>query len=95
MSTATAVLDTERLVAELRDDGVPEVKAYAIARLLADVQAYALARLLADVRYPGFDHEIAHQDLVMVGFTSARADELIKGAVRGSAGPPSRSWWHR
>ena len=32
MSTATAVLDTERLVAELRKDGVPEVKAYAIAR---------------------------------------------------------------
>ena len=83
MSIATTALDTDRAVEQMRKDGVP------------DVQAYALARLLADVRYPGFDHEIAHQDLVMVGFTSARADELIKGAVRGSAGPPSRSWWHR
>ena len=83
MSTATDALNVTSLVERMCHDGVP------------DVQAYALARLLADVRYPGFDHEIAHQDLVMVGFTSARADELIKGAVCGSAGPPSRSWWHR
>jgi hypothetical protein len=82
MSPATNILNANRLVEQLCHDGVPEA------------QAYALARLAADVRHPGFDREIAHQDLVMVGFTSERADELIKGAVRGSAG--SRPWWwHR
>jgi hypothetical protein len=82
MSPATDVLNVTSLVEQLCDDGVPEA------------QAYALVRLTADVRCPGFDREIAHQDLVTVGFTSARADKLIEGAVSGSAEPPSRSWWH-
>ena len=80
MITAAAVLDINRLIEQLREDGVPEA------------QAYALTRLLADVRHPGFDREIAHQDLVTVGFTSERADKLIKKAVLGSAGPTPRSW---
>lgn len=80
MSAAPTALDAERLADQLRKDGVP------------DAQAYALVRLAADVRHPGFDPEVARQDLVMAGFTSERADELIQGAVRGSAG--SRSWWH-
>jgi hypothetical protein len=82
MSTTPDVLNATRLVEQLYHDGVPEA------------QAYALVRLAADVRHPGFDREIAHQDLITVGFTSARADVLIDGAVRGSAGPPTRSWWH-
>ena len=45
---------------------------------MPEAQAYALVRLVADVRQPGFDREIAHQDLVTVGFTSERADKLIK-----------------
>jgi hypothetical protein len=79
MSTPTTALDAGRLVEQLCQDGVPEA------------MAYALVRLAADVQHPGFDREIAHQDLVMVGFTSERTDELIKGPVRGSAG--SRPWW--
>jgi hypothetical protein len=82
MNTAMTALDADRLADQLRKDGVP------------DAQAYALVRLVADVRHPGFDHEIARQDLVTVGFTSERADELIKGAVRGSAGSWPRSWRH-
>jgi hypothetical protein len=35
---STAVLDTERLVAELHEDGVSDAQAYAFARLLADVR---------------------------------------------------------
>ena len=66
MSAASAVLDTERLVAELRKDGVPEVKAYAIARLLSDMQR------------PGFDREIACVDLVKAGFSPEETDQLIK-----------------
>ena len=80
MSPATDVLNVTSLVEQLCDDGVPEA------------QAYALVRLAADVRHPGFDREIAHQDLITVGFTTARADKLIEGAVRGAAGPLSRSW---
>jgi hypothetical protein len=72
MSTATAVLDTERVVAELRKDGVPEGKAYAIARLLADVQQ------------PGFDREIACLDLVRAGFSPEKTDQLIEEALAGS-----------
>jgi hypothetical protein len=72
MSAATAVLDTERLVAELRKDGVPEVKAYAIARLLADVQQ------------PEFDREIACVDLVRAGFSPEETDQLIEEALAGS-----------
>jgi hypothetical protein len=83
MSAVPSVLDADRLVEQLCKDGVSER------------QAYALARLLADVQHPGFDREIAHQDLAMVGFTSEKADELIKGAVRGSAGSRPCSWWHR
>jgi hypothetical protein len=80
MSTPTTALDAGRLVEQLCQDGVPEA------------MAYALVRLAADVRHPGFDREIAHQDLITVGFTTARADKLIEGAVRGAAGPLSRSW---
>jgi hypothetical protein len=58
MSTAAAVLGANCLVEELLEGGVPEAKAYAFARLLADVQ------------YPGFNREIAHQDLVTAGYTS-------------------------
>jgi hypothetical protein len=48
MSTATGVPGTERLVAELRKDGVPEVKAYAIARLITDLVAAGYTALEAD-----------------------------------------------
>jgi hypothetical protein len=72
MSTATGVPDTERLVAELRKDGVPEVKAYAIARLLADMQR------------PGFDREIACVDLVKAGFSPEETDQLIKDVLISS-----------
>jgi hypothetical protein len=68
MSTATGVLDADRLV----EDGVPEAKVSAFARLLADVQ------------HPGFDRVIAHQDLVRAGYSPERADELIEGALLGS-----------
>jgi hypothetical protein len=83
VTTAASVLDTNRLVEQLREDGVPEA------------QAYALVRLVADVRHPGFDREIAHQDLMMVGFTSERADRLIEGAEHGPAGSLPRSWRRR
>jgi hypothetical protein len=82
MSPATDVLNANRLVEQLCHDGVPKA------------QAYALVRLAADVRHPGFDRKIAHQDLMTVGFTPARADKLIEGAARGSAEPPTRAWWH-
>jgi hypothetical protein len=80
MSPATDVLNVTSLVEQLCHDGVPEA------------QAYALVRLAADVRHPGFDREIAHQDLVTVGFTSERADKFIERAVLGSAGAWPRSW---
>jgi hypothetical protein len=69
---STAALDTERLVAELRKDGVPEVKAHAIARLFADVQQ------------PGFDREIACVDLVRAGFSPEETDQLIEEALADS-----------
>jgi hypothetical protein len=69
MSTATGVPDTERLVAELRKDGVPEVKAYAIARLLADMQRSR------------FDREIACVGLVKAGFSPEETDQLIKDVL--------------
>jgi hypothetical protein len=72
MSTATGVPDTERLVAELRKDGVPEVKAYAIARLLTNMQR------------PGFDREIACVDLVKAGFSPEETDQLIKDVLISS-----------
>ena len=78
MSTATGVPDTERLVAELRKDGVPEVKAYAIARLLTGMQR------------PGFDREIACVDLVKAGFSPEETNQLIEEALADSTGeqPP-------
>jgi hypothetical protein len=69
MSTTAAVLGTSCLVEELVEGGVPEAKAYAFARLLADVQ------------HPGFDREVAYQDLVTAGYTLEQADAFIKGAV--------------
>jgi hypothetical protein len=69
MSTATGVPDTERLVAELRKDGVPEVKAYAIARLIANVQQ------------PGFDALAVHADLVAAGYTALEADTLVQEVI--------------
>jgi hypothetical protein len=88
MSTAAAVLGANCLVEELLEGGVPEAKAYAFARLLADVQ------------YPGFNREIAHQDLVTAGYTPELADAFIKGALLAlrrsesqlpCAPPPARS----
>jgi hypothetical protein len=69
MSTTAAVLGTNCLVEELVEGGVPEAKAYAFARLLADVQ------------HPGFDRELAYQDLVTAGYSPELADAFIKGAV--------------
>jgi hypothetical protein len=69
MSTAAAVLGPNCLVEELVEGGVPEAKAYAFARLLADVQ------------HPGFDREVAYQDLVTAGYTLEQAGAFIKGAV--------------
>jgi hypothetical protein len=69
MSTTAAVLGTNCLIEELVEGGVPEAKAYAFARLLADVQ------------HPGFDRELAYQDLVTVGYPPELADAFIKGAV--------------
>jgi hypothetical protein len=69
MNTATAVLDTEHVVAELRKDGVPDAKAYAIARLLADVQQ---AR---------FDRKVACVDLESAGFSAEETVRLIEDAL--------------
>jgi hypothetical protein len=69
MSTTAAVLGTNCLVEELVEGGVPEARAYAFARLLADVQ------------HPGFDRELAYQDLVTAGYPPELADAFIKGAV--------------
>ncbi len=67
MSTATAVLDANRL----REDGVSDAQAYAFARLLADVRCHRC-----------FEREIAYQDLVRAGYSPDRADQLIKDALR-------------
>ena len=64
-----AIVNTERIVARLREAG------------LSAAQSYAFARLLADVRCPDFDRTIAHQDLVTAGYTVKQADVLIDGAV--------------
>jgi hypothetical protein len=52
VNNATVRLDTDRLIKDMFESGMPEAK------------AYVLTRLLVDVHVPGFSREIAHQDLV-------------------------------